>query len=110
MITIVGLKSCDTCRKAVKSLQAAGKAVGLRDVRETPPTSEEMSAWHGRFGESLVNTRSTTWRGLSEAERDEPPVSLLLAHPALMKRPLVLPENGAPLLGWTRETRAELGV
>jgi arsenate reductase len=62
-----------------------------------------------QFEGSLVNTRSTTWRSLSEAERQGDPLELLRAHPALMKRPLI-EKDGALYLGWTAETRSALGA
>ncbi len=61
------------------------------------------------FGAALVNTRSTTWRGLSEEERARPAEDLLVAHPALMKRPLI--ESGGQLyLGWGKDVQAALGL
>jgi len=55
----------------------------------------------------LLNTRSTTWRGLDEAERAKDPLSLLAAHPTLMKRPLI-DRNGELFLGWTKDVQAAL--
>ena len=60
-----------------------------------------------QFGDDLLNTRSTTWRGLSEAERTEQPLALIRAHPALMKRPLI-DANGTLYLGWTAEVQSAL--
>lgn len=102
---IYGLKNCDTCRKAMKALPDAD----LVDVRATPIDPDVLDRALARFGPALVNTRSTTWRGLGEAERQAPPRDLLLAHPALMKRPLIV--AGEDLhLGWTETVRAALGV
>ena len=101
---IHGLKNCDTCRKAAKALGAE-----LRDVRADPLSADELARFLGAFGEALVNRRSTTWRGLSEAEREGAPAALLAAHPSLMKRPVI--EDGAALhLGWGKDVQAALGV
>ncbi|MFT4962669.1 MAG: arsenate reductase [Paracoccaceae bacterium] len=102
---IYGLKTCDTCRKVRKSLPMAE----FFDVREKTVPFEVLSAGFDRFGASFLNTRSTTWRGLTVDERARPPLELLGDHPALMKRPLIV--NGAEMyLGWGTETRAALGV
>lgn len=102
---LYGLKTCDTCRKALKSLEDAE----FVDVRsQGVPESVMTLAWE-TFGEALLNTRSTTWRGLDEDERARPPFELLADHPTLMKRPLI-DQNGTLFLGWTAETRAGLGV
>lgn len=83
-IVIYGLKNCDTCRKAIKALPEAG----FRDVRaDGVPDALLQAAW-AQFGNALLNTRSTTWRGLDEAERAEAPLDLIKRYPALMKRPL----------------------
>lgn len=104
-ITLFGLKACDTCRKAVKALTAAGHEVTLRDVRAAPLSGAEAAAFLQTFGEALVNTRSTTWRGLSPEAREAPAETLLAAHPALMKRP-VLQTSEHLKLGWTKEVQA----
>lgn len=100
---IYGLKTCDTCRKAVKTSGGA-----LQDVRENPLTPEELGRFWAAFGDALVNRKSTTWRQLSEAERAEEPLALLAAHPTLMKRPVV-EKDGQLWLGWGPDVRAELG-
>lgn len=102
---IYGLKTCDNCRKAMKSLQKAD----LVDVRETPVPGHVLDAALEKFGGALLNTRSTTWRNLSQAERSGQPLELIAAYPALMKRPLI-ESDGELFLGWTPDTRSALGV
>ena len=102
---IYGLKACDTCRAAVKALTAAGHEVALVDIRATPLDPADRARFLAAFGDALVNRRSTTWRGLSEAERAGAPEALLAAHPALMKRPVI--DTGTALyLGWDAGVRA----
>ncbi len=102
---LYGLKNCDTCRKALKSLPEAD----LVDVRQQGVPVVLLERALAQFGGALVNSRSTTWRGLDEDERATDPLELLQKHPALMKRPLI--ENEGELhLGWTEKTRAALGV
>ncbi len=103
MIEIYGLKNCDTCRKALKELPNAE----LRDVRADGVPEDLMAQAFAQFGEKLLNTRSTTWRGLQEAERAKPPLELIAEHPALMKRPLIK-AGDALFLGWTAQAQAEI--
>ena len=100
---IYGLKNCDTCRKAMKALPEAE----LRDVRVEGVPDDVLGAALAQFGQALVNTRSTTWRGLSEAERGEEPLALLKAYPALMKRPLIAVDKRL-FLGWNKDVEAEV--
>jgi len=103
VIKIYGLKNCDTCRKAMKALAAAT----LIDVRAEGVPADVMAQAYAQFGQALLNTRSTTWRGLDEAERAREPLALLAAHPALMKRPLITAGDRL-FLGWSPETKAQL--
>jgi arsenate reductase len=96
---IYGLKTCDTCRKALKALPEAV----LVDVRGEGVPSDILAQAYAQFGDALLNTRSTTWRSLSEAERAGAPLDLIAAHPALMKRPLIVSSDGMHL-GWQKTT------
>ena len=72
-----------------------------------------LADWLVALGpEALVNRRSTTWRGLDEAakaqaESAEGALSLLLAHPTLMKRPVIV-DGDAVHVGWSKATQAAL--
>jgi arsenate reductase len=105
-VKLFGLKTCDTCRKALKTLDGAA----FVDVRADGVPDDVIAAALAQFGDALVNTRSTTWRGLSEADRAQDAAALLAAHPTLMKRPLIQDDAGALHLGWGPETRAALGA
>ena len=102
---LFGLKTCDTCRKALKALGHAQ----FVDVRTQGVPPEVMDAALAQFGSALVNTRSTTWRALSEAQRQEAPHALLAEHPTLMKRPLIA-DGDTLYLGWTKDVQTALGV
>ncbi|WP_354543190.1 ArsC/Spx/MgsR family protein [Roseovarius sp. MBR-78] len=100
---VYGIKTCDTCRKALKSLGEAR----LHDLRAEPLPEDVAQAAEARFGAALVNRKSATWRGLSEAERAAPPLALIAAHPTVMKRPLI-DAGGTLYLGWGPEVQAAL--
>lgn len=100
---LYGLKNCDTCRKALKQLPQAR----LVDVRGEGVPAEVLAQALAQFGDKLVNTRSTTWRGLNAEERGRAPLDLLQEHPALMKRPLIA-RQAELFLGWDKATQAAL--
>lgn len=102
---LYGLKTCDTCRKALKTLQDAE----FVDVRSDGVPDTVLSQALAAFGDALLNTRSTTWRGLDDNQRAKTPLELLKEHPTLMKRPLI-EKDGELFLGWTAETRTQLGI
>jgi len=104
---LYGLKTCDTTRKALKTLRNAGVEVTYIDVRDDGVPAELLSQFIFAFGDKLVNKRSTTWRGLSDSKRAGDAHALLLEHPTLMKRPVI--HVGKDLhLGWTKDVEAAL--
>ena len=108
-LQIYGLAHCSTCQKAQAELEAAGWQVGFRDVAKAPLDQAEWQAMIAEFGGKLVNRASLTWRGMSEAERAQPPLAMLQAKPSLMKRPAIV-QGDNRLLGWTANVKRALGV
>ena len=101
---ILVLKTCDTCRRAVKDLRAAGHAPEVVDIRADGLSEADRAALVAAFGDKAVNRASTTWRGLSEAEREAPAEALLAAHPTLMRRPVIMAGERITQ-GWSAEVR-----
>lgn len=94
-----GLKSCDTCRKALKAIASTGQAVEVVDVRADGLSAADIVVIIDQFGATAVNRASTTWRGLSDDEKAGEPAALLAAYPTLMKRP-VIEKDGVWTIGW----------
>ncbi|KAB7616386.1 arsenate reductase [Amylibacter sp. SFDW26] len=105
-MTLYGLKTCDTCKKALKSLSAAGHEVTYVDVRADGVAPAKLAEFQGLFGDALTNTRSTTWRGLDETQRARPALELIAENPTLMKRPVIETANGS-YLGWGKDVQAQ---
>lgn len=101
-----GLKSCDTCRKALKALAEAGHTPQVIDVRADGVSEADRTTIIAQFGDAAINRASTTWRGLSDAEKAADPAALLAAHPTLMKRP-VIEADGAWTIGWKADVQAK---
>ena len=106
MIKLYGLKACDTCRKARQALEKAGKDVKFVDVRETPLLPDQIAEFAQKFGDALINKRSTTWRELSENERNLDIQTLIARFPTVMKRP-VIQSDVQLTLGWTAQIQSE---
>lgn len=100
------LKNCDTCRKALKSLAAAGYIPAVFDVRADGLTDDDRAQIIAQFGDAAINRASTTWRGLTEAEKEGDPAALLAAHPTLMKRPVIQTQEGWTI-GWKPDVQAK---
>ena len=104
-IELYGLEKCGTCDKARAWLVQRGIKHGFSDYREHPIAPAALKAWARILGwEKLVNRASTTWRGLSEAQKaaasDAEWLALIQDHPALIKRPLLV-KDGAVSVGFS---------
>lgn len=115
MITLYGIGTCDTCRKAMKALDAAGRAYSFVDLRADADMTALAPEWIAAVGtDALVNRKSTTWRSLSDADKakaetDAGAAELLAAQPTLVKRP-VIETGGDVFVGWTGEVQQKVGV
>ena len=99
---IYGLKNCDKCRLASKTLLNSGQEVSFIDVRSDGISLKLLENFYSIFGVELVNKRSTTWRSLSLSEQKQDPIELLIKYPALMKR-AIIGYNDKFELGWNKE-------
>lgn len=110
MISVYGLKNCDTCRRALAWLVEQEIPHTFHDVRKDG--FGDVESWIAACGhETLINRRGTTWRKLPEEERgnlDETRAAALIrAWPAVMKRPLFVSGHRV-LVGFTDATRSAL--
>lgn len=104
---VYGIPTCDTCKKALKALQAAGRDVTFRDIRAQPLTEAEIDTIVTEFGDRAVNKQSTTYRGFSDFLKASEPEAQIAAQPAVMKRP-VIEAGGKFYLGWDDAVQAAL--
>ena len=94
MITLYGIRNCDTMKKARRWLDEHGIDYRFHDYRKDGLEREQLEAWVDELGwETLLNRRGTTWRKLPEQVRNsidrDTAIDIMLEHPALIKRPLL---------------------
>jgi Spx/MgsR family transcriptional regulator len=94
MITLYGIKNCDTVRKARHWLDDHQVEYRFHDLRTDGLPPDLLDSWLQDPGwEQLINRRSTTWRKLPEAQRNNIGTGtardIMLANPAIIKRPVV---------------------
>lgn len=105
--TLYGLTNCDTCRKARKWLDRFQVPYTFVDYRDNPQTADTLLTWKDALGgwEAMVNKSSTTWRNLP-ANRKTPGSDaewklLLREHPQLIRRPLLVTDDGQVSQGFS---------
>lgn len=104
---LYGIPTCDTCKKALKTLQNAGREVTFRDVRADPLSEAEIDVIVTEFGERAVNRQSTSYRAFSDFLKASDPEAQIKAQPTVMKRP-VIQDGDRWYLGWDEATEAAL--
>lgn len=102
-----GLKTCDTCRKALGQIRAAGHAPQVIDIRADGIAPADLAMILTQFGDAAINRASTTWRGLTDDQKALDTATLLAAYPTLLKRP-VIEHAGGWTIGWTAGTQANV--
>ncbi|MBB3473323.1 ArsC family reductase [Sphingomonas sp. BK345] len=112
MITLYGIPNCDTVKKARQWLADHQVAHTFHDFRKDGLDPALLDSWIDRLGwEPLLNRAGTTFRKLPEPDRaglDRARASaLMLAQPAMIKRP-VLVHGGGVELGFKPERYAAL--
>ena len=93
MITVYGIKNCDTCRKALKWLSVEGIEHKFHDFRKDGINKTTIEDWIKEIGiDTLVNRRGTTWRKLPKADQEVLKTgnapAIIAENPALIKRPV----------------------
>jgi len=106
-VTVVfGLANCDSTRKARNWLDRFGIAHDFVDYRDQRQSPETLKAWRDALGgwDAMVNRQSTTWRNLPDARKaphSDPEWTLLLKeYPALIKRPVLVTDDGKVSVGF----------
>jgi len=97
--TMYGIKNCDTIKKAKKWLESNEKDYTFHDYRQNGLDATLLDELEGQLGwENLLNKRGTTFRKLDEAQKTdlnrEKALALLLEHPAMIKRPVLVNDGG----------------
>ncbi|WP_026374665.1 ArsC family reductase [Aestuariibacter salexigens] len=95
MITLYGISNCDTIKKARNWLQAENIYFKFHDYRKDGISQDMLEQFESQLGwESLLNKRGTTFRQLSDEQKQglnrERAIALMLAHPAMIKRPVLV--------------------
>jgi arsenate reductase len=110
VVTIHGIKNCDTMKKARAWLAAQGVEHAFHDYKAAGIDSAVLAGWVRELGwPALLNRGGTTFRKLPEAEKagltEARAMALMLAQPAMIRRP-VLDIGGRRLVGFAPEAWA----
>ena len=94
MITLYGIKNCDTIKKARQWLDRNGIEYHFHDFRIDGLERPQAQRWVEQLGwETVVNRRSTSWKQLDNNARETmdtaSAIAAIVDNPTLVKRPLL---------------------
>lgn len=94
MITLYGIPTCDTVKKARVWLARHGEAYTFHDYKKAGIDRASLELWVGELGwETVLNRSGTTFRALPETDKSgldaARAVDLMLAQPSMIKRPIL---------------------
>lgn len=94
MIKLYGIKNCDTVKKARHWLEQNDIIYQFHDFRQNKVDTTQIKKWIESIGaEGIINKRSTSWRQLSEKDKNNISNTtlnkLLTKNMTLIKRPLL---------------------
>lgn len=112
MTTIYGIRNCDTMKRAFAWLKDNRIDYEFHDYKKSGVSAAMLKSWISQVGwETLVNTRGTTWRKLSDEQRagmgEKKAQQLMQQQPSLIKRP-VLVDGSKILVGFDAKAYHEL--
>ena len=95
-ITIYGIKSCSTMKKAFTKLDDLGVSYDFHDYKKQGIEKETVQRWVDKLGiDKVLNKRGTTWRKLEDAQKQaadaslDNAIDLLVENTSMIKRPIV---------------------
>jgi arsenate reductase len=96
---LYGIPNCDTVKKSRAWLSERGVAHEFHDYKKFGIDRAQLENWADAQGwEKLLNRAGTTFRKLPDSDKADidraKAIDLMLAHPSLIKRPIVEHGNG----------------
>ncbi len=112
MVTLYGIRNCDTMKKARAWLDGNSVDYAFHDYKKQGIDEGLLRAWVAELGwENLLNRRGMMWRRLPEEARanmdTERAVRTMLETPSIIRRP-VLDTGSARHVGFSAERYAEI--
>ena len=95
-ITIYGIKSCSTMKKAFTKLDELDISYHFHDYKKQGIDKTSVQRWVNELGiDKVLNKRGTTWRKLDDAQKQaadtsvDNAIELLVENTSMIKRPIV---------------------
>ncbi len=104
--TMYGIKNCDTIKKARKWLDDNHIPYVFHDYRKNGLKEALLLTFTENLDwQTLVNKRGTTWRQLSDEEKNaitdvNAAIALMLDKPAIIKRPILVSSDNRFMVGF----------
>ena len=96
IITIYGIKSCSTMKKAFTKLDELSVSYDFHDYKKQGIEKDTIQRWVESLGiDKVLNKRGTTWRKLTDEQKQaadasvDKAIDLLVENTSMIKRPII---------------------
>lgn len=114
MLTIYGIRNCNTVKKALSFLENKNIAFTFHDYKKEGISISKLQAWHQQIGfEKLINKKGLTWRKLDNntqtaANELSFALTLMQDRTSLIKRPIIEKKNQIVAIGFEEKEYEEI--
>lgn len=114
MMKLYGIPNCNTVKKARVWLDQQGIAYHFHDFKKLGLDTATAEQWLQQLPwEKLINRSGTTWRTLSEVEKQavvdaQSALALMQAKTSVIKRPIIVQDQRIVALGFDATEYAQL--
>ncbi|MFN5319539.1 MAG: Spx/MgsR family RNA polymerase-binding regulatory protein [Bacteroidia bacterium] len=109
MVTVYGIKNCNTVQKSLAFLSAAGVEFTFHDYKKNGLPEGKIKNWLNKEGwEKLTNKQGLTWKKLDESVKNsihsaDDAYRLFSMNASVIKRPILESPKGY-CIGFSEET------
>lgn len=94
MITMYGIKNCDTIKKARNWLDNERVAYSFHDYKVSGVDKDRLEEWVMEHGwETILNRSGTSFKALDAGDKAhidaDKAIALMMANPSMIKRPIL---------------------
>jgi arsenate reductase (glutaredoxin) len=109
MITLYGIKNCDTVKKSIQWISSRNIPFEFHDYKLKGISEEKLKEWIKEMGwETLINKKGTTWKKLDNSVKEgvmdeKQAIALMKTQTSIIKRPIIEVDGNIKTVGFDEE-------
>jgi arsenate reductase (glutaredoxin) len=109
MQTIYGIPNCNKMKMAFDLLKSKNEVYTFHDYKKQGIGTEKLESWLQKTSlDNLINKKGTTYRALTDAEKEslitnKTALNIIILKPSLLKRPIIESADGTLVLDFLNQ-------